>query len=194
MWCDNVDEWLSDNAVHGGHRSKDALDSFNDYLGYFILAGMTLGVSLLIAILSKRFFPKKWYCEHIYSRFNENKNIKFVKHEIKRIYREAGTVIDVTGGEEVLFFIEDQQSKKHGIIITNKRLISNLMGQSRIKDLPTLKNVNWYAEPKGWTFENPNPHFALFFDNNELGILSNAKSELYLDFMDVVSDSITRNF
>ena len=97
--------------------------------GFFIKLGihvLTFGVTFILSILWKRYRgPKKYYSQYIYSRNNKFQNIDEVKYKINKVLKKVG--LDLSKNEKALFFIKDYDKGGHGIILTNHRLISNLV-------------------------------------------------------------------
>ena len=222
MWSKDVDEWLEENSVEGGHNSNGFLGAFSFLikLGIHIV---TFGATFILSILWKRYRgPKKYYSDYLYSENNKFKNIDEVKYEINKVLKKVG--LDLSKNEKALFFIKDYDKGGHGIILTNHRLISNLFTPTEnvFKDMSHLSKLVASGDfdeiiklgAKDKVMKNDIPldelqnvewhadsnllnegieNFVLSSDKHILGQVMNPSAKLYEDFMNAVTDAINND-
>ena len=223
MWSKDLDEWLEENSVEGGHNSNGFMVAF---IGFFIKLGIhivTFGVTFILSILWKRYRgPKKYYSQYIYSRNNKFQNIDEVEYGINKVLKKVG--LDLSKNEKALFFIKDYDKGGHGIILTNHRLISNLFTPtgnlfkeiSHLSKLVASGDFGEIAEQgaRGKVMKNDIPldelqnvewhadsnllnegieNFVLSSDKHLLGQVMNPNPKLYEDFMNAVTDAINND-
>lgn len=187
IWADRVDQWLDKNSVKGGHSSIAApYRLFVFPLMRMCIHVLTLGISLILMRLARD--NNLFYSKQIRNRTNPHQNLddESAKNRIKRIFAEE--MVQLGESEKVLFLIEDEQDKDHGMVFTNQRLVYRLL-EPKLFSGPTSGQVTIEHLKKDMKATEISST-TIRIGDKAIGKLQNQRGDLIDNFLNVIRKSL----